>query len=78
MPEDGEELRPATREELVEDLSFAMRFKGRRRVNNAEADSFMARVAAERLADHLHQSGLVVMKKPPALAPGYSAWPRKE
>jgi hypothetical protein len=42
----GEELRPATREELVESLSFAMRFQGCRRVHNA--DSLMARIAAER------------------------------
>ncbi len=38
----GEELRPATRKELVEDLSFAIRYKGRKRVNHADADSFMA------------------------------------
>jgi hypothetical protein len=47
----GEELRPATREELIEDLSFAMRYRGRRRVH--DADSLMARIAAERLADWL-------------------------
>jgi hypothetical protein len=62
----GEELTPATREELVEGLSFAMRYQGRRRVRDDHADSFMSRVAAERLVDHLRQSGYVVMKKPPA------------
>ncbi len=65
MPDDGEELRPAIRQELMDSLAFAMRYQGRRRMHNAEADSFMAHIAAERLADHLHVSGFVVMKKPP-------------
>ncbi len=73
MPGDsGEELRPATREELLEGLSFAMRYNGRKRVNDAHADGFMARIAAERLVDYLHQSGFVVMKRPPAAAPSTS------
>ncbi len=67
--DEGETLRPATREEVVEDLSFAMRYQSRKRVRDDHADSFMARIAAERLADHLKQSGFVVMKKPPAQAP---------
>lgn len=69
VPNDGDKLRPATREELVEGLSFAMRHQGRKRVRDDHADSFMGRVAAERLTDFLHQSGFVVMKKPPAAAP---------
>lgn len=64
---DGEKLTPATREELVEGLSSAMRYQGRRRVRDDHADGFMAWIAAERLVDYLHQSGSVVMKKPPAL-----------
>ncbi len=56
MADDGiEELRPATREELVEGLSFAMRYRGRKRADDAQAASFMARIAAERLSDYLHQ-----------------------
>ena len=54
---------PATTDEFVETLSFALRYDGRRRVHHA--DSVMARIAAERLAAHLEQSGFVVMKKPP-------------
>ncbi len=69
MPDDGDELRPATREELVEGLAFAMHYQGRKRVRDDHADSFMGRVAAERLTDYLAQSGFVVMKKPPAVAP---------
>ena len=67
MADDGaEELTPATREELVEGLSFAMRYRGRRRVRDDHADGFMARIAAERLVDWLHQSRFVVLKRPPA------------
>ena len=67
MAEDGaEELTPATREELVEGLAFAMRYKGRRRVHGDLADSFMARIAAERLVDWLEGSRFVVLKRPPA------------
>lgn len=69
MADGGEELRPATREELLDSLAFAMRYQGRRRVRDDHADSFMARVAAERLAEHLHLSGFVILKKPPARAP---------
>ena len=29
----------------------------------------MARITAERLVEHLRQSGFVIMKKPPAKAP---------
>jgi len=66
LPDDREELKPATREELMHTLAYAMRYRGRRRVRDDEADSFMARAAAERLADHLDLSGFVVMKKLPA------------
>jgi hypothetical protein len=75
MPDD-EDLRPATREEVVEGLSFAMRYKGRQRVRDDHADGFMSRVAAERLADHLHLSGFVVMKRPPMRAHSDTAHPR--
>ena len=67
MPDDdGEGLRPATREELMHSLAYAMRYRDRRRVRDDEADSFMARAAAQQPADHLDLSGFVVMKKPPA------------
>ncbi|MBV9748941.1 MAG: hypothetical protein JO157_09005 [Acetobacteraceae bacterium] len=68
MPDhDDEKLRPATREELVDSLVFALRFSGRKRVH--DADDAMARIAAERLAEHLRLSGFVVMKKPPLPPP---------
>ncbi len=59
-----EKLSPATREEVISSLSFALRFAGRKRVHNA--DDFMARIAAEHLADHLARSGFVVSKGPPS------------
>ena len=56
-------LRPATRDELTQSLSFALRFDGRKRVH--DADEVMARITAERLVEHLEQSGYVIMCKPP-------------
>lgn len=58
------DLSPATREEVISTLSFALRFTGRKRTHHA--DDFMARVAAEHLADHLARSGFVVSKRPPS------------
>jgi hypothetical protein len=61
MP-DTPKLRPATRDELVQSLSFALRFNGRKRVHGA--DEIMAQITAERLIEHLERSGYVVMCKP--------------
>jgi hypothetical protein len=63
MPENVDNLRPATQEELAQALAFALQFHGRKRVHHA--DSFMARIAAERLVEYLRLSGFVVMKRPP-------------
>jgi hypothetical protein len=65
MPRDT--LSPATPEEILDSLSFALRYEGRRRVH--QADAVMARVTAERLMQHLVRSGYVVMKRPAAPAP---------
>ena len=62
MP-DTPKLRPATREELAQSLSFALRFNGRKRERGA--DEIMANITAERLIEHLERSGYVVMHKPP-------------
>jgi hypothetical protein len=66
MP-DELQLSPATPEDLVDALSFALRFEGRRRVYHAE-DS-MARITADRLVRYLEKSGFVVMKRPPGPLP---------
>jgi len=63
MP-DTPDLRPATADEIAQTLAFALQYDGRKRVH--QADSFLARIAAERLVLHLERSGFVVMKKPPA------------
>jgi hypothetical protein len=62
MP-DTPELRPATRDELTQFLSFAVRCNGRKHVH--DADEVMARITAERLVEHLERSGYVVMDEPP-------------
>jgi len=54
MP-DTPNLHPASRDELTQSLSFALRFNGRKRVH--DADEMMARVIAERLVEHLERSG---------------------
>jgi hypothetical protein len=63
-------LRPATRDELTQSLSFALRFNGRKRTH--DADEVMARITAERLVEHLERSGYVVMHKPPLGRCGHS------
>jgi hypothetical protein len=62
MP-DTPNLRPATRHELTQSLSFALRLNGRKRAH--DADETMARITAERLVEHREQSGYVVVHKPP-------------
>ena len=63
---DTPKLRPATRDERAQSLSFALRFKGRNREHGA--DEIMANITAGRLIEHLERSGFVVMCKP-GLAP---------
>jgi hypothetical protein len=68
MPEPAD-LRPATAQKIVDNPSLALRYDGRRRVHHA--DTFMARITAERLIRHLALSSFEPMKKPPA--PAHSA-----
>jgi hypothetical protein len=60
-------LQPATAEDVVDALAFALRFEGRRRVYHA--DDSMARITADRLMRYLEKSGFVVMKRPPGALP---------
>ena len=69
--DDKPDLRPATAREIEESLSFALRYAGRRRVHHA--DEMMARITAERLVQHLEQSGYVLMRRPDATAPSTSS-----
>ncbi len=65
---DNKPLTPADPQDVQQTLAFALRFDGRKRVHNA--DEALARITAERLVEHLRQSGFVVMKRPPRSAPG--------
>jgi hypothetical protein len=53
-------VRPATAQEIEETLSFALRFKGRKRTDIA--GPIVAQIAAEHLRRCLEESGFVVMK----------------
>jgi hypothetical protein len=57
----GMSLREASVEEVMESLSFALRYEGRKRVSHA--DEMMARITADRLLRHLAESGFVLMRK---------------
>ena len=61
MP-DADKLTPADPSDLAAALAFALRYKGRKRVHNA--DEIMAEIVAKRLVDHLEGTGFVVMKRP--------------
>ena len=55
-------LREASMEEIMESLSFALRYEGRKRVSHA--DEVMARITADRILRHLAESGFVLMRRP--------------
>lgn len=63
MPDASVQLTPATPDDLIAALAFALRFSGRKRVHNA--DEIMSEIVARRLAEHLSRAGFVVMKRPP-------------
>jgi len=59
---------PASHEDLVQSLSYALRYnRSGKRVS--QRDILTANAAAEHLAEMLRLSGYVVMKGPPARAP---------
>jgi hypothetical protein len=60
-------LQPATPGDIVDALSFALRFAGSRRVY--DADGSMARITADRLVRYLERSGFVVKQRPPGALP---------
>jgi hypothetical protein len=60
-------LRPATPEEIEETLAFALRYKGRKRIDIAAP--MVAQIAAEHLRLSLEASGFVLMKRPPVQTP---------
>ena len=77
---DAEPLTPANRDDLEQAIAFALRFRGRKRIRSA--GDIMATLTAERIVEHLEDSGYVVMRKPPgvgsaALGRGYEP-PKRE
>jgi len=63
-PPDPVDLTPATPEEIAEALSYALRYDERGKPRKRGWD-FAAGLAAERLAEHLRRSGLIVMRARP-------------
>ncbi len=72
MPDDDPSppLRRASDEEVVDALSFGLRFDGRKPF--APASSLMARITAEHLVKHLARCGIELVKRPDATAPSTS------
>ena len=67
MDHDRTTLSPASHEDLVQSLSFALRYnRAGKRVS--ERDIVTANTAAEHLAEALKRSGYVIMKRPPLRA----------
>ena len=64
-----ETLTPAALQDVADAIAFALRYSGRKRVN--DSSELMAAIVAKRLVEHLARSGFVVMKRPPA--PGAAA-----
>jgi hypothetical protein len=58
-----EQLSPAASQEIADAIAFALRYSGRKRVN--DSSEMMAAIVAKRLVEHLGRSGFVVMKRPP-------------
>lgn len=56
-------LLPAHSTEIVDAIAFALRYSGRKRVN--DSSEIMAGIVAKRLVEHLERSGFVVLKRPP-------------
>jgi hypothetical protein len=59
----ADKLTPADPRDLAEAIAFALRYRGGKRVH--QADEYMAQIAAERIVEHLTRVRFVVMKLPP-------------
>jgi hypothetical protein len=62
MPDD-DKLTPADPHDLAEAIAFALRYRGKKCVH--QADEYMAQITAERIVEHLERARFVVMRKPP-------------
>ena len=61
-PDAADKLTPADPRDLAEAIAFALRCRGGKRVH--QADECMAKIAAERIVEHLARARFVVMKPP--------------
>jgi hypothetical protein len=66
-PPVSSDLTAATREEIAEALSYALRYDERGKPRRGGWE-FASALAAERLADHLRRSGFVIMRARPGRA----------
>ena len=65
MMADPDKLTPVDPSDLAAALAFALRYEGRKRVQNA--GEIMSEIVAKRLVEYLDRAGFVVMKKPPEI-----------
>ena len=63
-------LRPATPDEVDGVLSYGLQYNGRQRVHSAT--DIMAQITVERLRETMEKCGMVMMKRPDAVAPSTS------
>jgi hypothetical protein len=63
-----EPLHPATREDILGALSYALRFDERGKPYRAASEPMVA-ITAEVLTRYLERAGFVVMRRPPARPP---------
>jgi hypothetical protein len=68
MPDIPTDLIPASRDELLTALSYALRFDERGKAHR-QASELTAQIAAQTLAKYLELAGFVVMKRPPRKPP---------
>jgi len=61
------QLIPAEPEAVRQALAFALRYRGRKRTDTAS--EAMAEITAERLVEHLAQSGYVIMHRQTEIGP---------
>jgi hypothetical protein len=63
-----EPLQPATREDILGALSYALRFNERGKPYRAASEPMVA-ITAEVLVRYLERAGFVVMRRPPSKSP---------
>ena len=54
-------MKAAELDDVAQTLAIALLYKGRKRVNDAA--EMTARITAEKLVEHLHRCGFVIMRK---------------